>query len=59
MSEPQILPAEFERPWSFVLLGSIGKDGKILSRSKLKAASVEESGYKEVSLTMQIAIKAL
>ena len=59
MSEPQSLPAEFEGPWSFVLLGTMGKDGKISSRSKLKAAAVEESGYEEVSLTMQIAIKAL
>ena len=37
----------------------MGKNGKVLSRSKLKAAAVEESGYEEVSLTMQIAIKAL
>ena len=59
ISEPQSLPAEFEGPWSFILLGIMGKDGKILSRLKLKAAAVEESGYEEVSLTMQIAIKAL
>ena len=37
----------------------MGKDGKILSRSELKPPLVKESGYEEVYLTMQIAIRAL
>lgn len=37
----------------------MSKDGKMLSCSELKAAAVEESGYKKVSLTIQIAIRPL
>lgn len=58
MSKPQRLLAEFERPWSFILLGIMEKNGKILSRSKLKTAAVEESGYEEVPMTIKIAIRA-
>ena len=35
------------------------KDGKIVSRSELKAAAAEKCGYEEVSPTIPIAIRAL
>ncbi len=37
----------------------MGKDGNILSHSELKPPLVKETGYEEVYLTMQIAIRAL
>ena len=50
---------EFEGPWNFILLGTIGEDGDLIPRSKLRAATNQESAYGEIFLTLQTAIEAL
>ncbi len=55
----QPIQLEFEGPWNFVLLGTVGEDGFVIPRSELRAATDQESAYEETSLTMQTAIRAL
>ena len=55
----QPIQLEFEGPWNFVLLGTVGEDGVVIPRSELRAATDQESAYGETSLTMQTAIRAL
>ena len=55
----QSIQPEFEGPWNFILLGTMGEDGDPIPCSKLRAATDQESAYEETSLTMQTAIMAL
>ena len=55
----QSIQPEFEGPWNFILLETIGEDGNLIDCSELKAETDQESAYEETSLTMQTAIKAL